>query len=292
MEAYILTRSFGYYLNGEERKSIKSHPDYDEPIWANSGENYYFELKTQRITLLLILSEKVGKIDDFDDDEKKLFVGLAGNYYEDDEETIEEMKSGKSILLEQAIVAIVSNWETYFSDIIKNILDDDQFIEQKMHNKNEFKKFLNNFKLIQDFQQNVVLNRNKFMGLKFGTYIAENKKINFQNLESIKIIFKSFFDIDIVNLSNDWTEIDKLFAARHILVHGSPARHRLDYAPLDSIENNKKFRHELKEGKRKLSEIFDKNKIEKLMSDMVKIVYHIDCELFEIFDTEYLKTVN
>ncbi len=189
------------------------------------------------------------------------------------------MKSfGKIVVLEQAIIAIISNWESYFSSIFRKIFDDDNFINMNLDQREKFKKFFNNFRLFSDFQQIVILNKNKFDGLRFGTYIIENKKINFQNIESVKNLLKSLLDIDIVTISNDWTEIDKLFEARHILVHNST----------DSIIDNQKFRLEAGQGKTKISEIYTKAKIETIMKDMAKIIDKIDMKLFDRYDTVYL----
>ena len=228
--------------------------------------------------MLLILSDSV-KSADFEIDEKQLFGELGRIAYKHDETKINDMKAfGKKVLLEQAIVAIVSNWESYFSGIFRKMFDDDKFIKRNLDQKETFEKFLNEFRLFSDFQKIVILNKNKFDGLRFGTYIIENRKINYQNLKYIIFLLK-LVDINIVRLSTYWTEIDKLFEARHILVHSST----------DVIENNKKFKREAKQGKKRISDVYTKIEIEKVMKDMAKIIDTIDMKLFDRYDTKYVE---
>ncbi len=114
--------------------------------------------------------------------------------------------------------------------------------------------------------------------MRFGAYIIENRKINYQNLKYIIFLLK-LVDINIVRLSTYWTEIDKLFEARHILVHSST----------DVIENNKKFKREAKQGKKRISDVYTKIEIEKVMKDMAKIIDTIDMKLFDRYDTKYVE---
>lgn len=150
---------------------------------------------------------------------------------------------------------ISSNWELYFSEIFKKIFDDDEFIKWCSDPKTEFKKILKKFKLDSDFQKIVTLNKNKLDNLNFGTHITENEKLNFQNHEIIKSLLEL---LDIVNLSNNWTEINKFLESRHTLVHSA-------------------------------TDVHTKEKIETIMKDMAEIIHEIDMRLFAIYDTEYIK---
>ena len=268
----------GYNLSDEDRLSIKRNPQSSARIFKHSDEKYVYNERAGKIAMLLVLSDSIEQTN-FELNHKSLFGELGRIAYKDVGTKIDDMKKyGKNILLEQAIIAIVSNWETYFSSIFNEIFDDDEFIDQSLDNKEKFKKFINNSRLFSDFQQMVILNKNKYNDLYFGTYIVENKKISFQDLNKIKTFLK-LVDIDIVNSErNSWNEIDKFFEARHILVHN----------PNDSIESNKKFKKELDDGKINVSDIYNKTEIEKIMKIMAKIIDKIDMELFDKYDTDYL----
>lgn len=228
--------------------------------------------------MLLILSDSV-KRTDFEIDEMQLFGEMGRIAYDNAGIKINDMKEfGKNVLLEQAIIAIVSNWESYFSMIFNKIFDDNEFITCNLDQKEKFEKFLNEFRLFPDFQKVVTLNKNKFDDLDFGTYVIENKRINFQNLKAIKSLSK-LLNIDIVYLSNNWTEIDKFLEARHILVHSAT----------DVIEHNQKFKREIKQGKSRISDVYTKIEIETIMRDMAKMISTIDRILFDIYETEYIK---
>lgn len=273
-----MVKVFGYILNEEERQSIKYNPRSPAKIFRHSDEKYVYNDKARKISMLLIFSDLVNRVD-FEIEEKLLYGELGRISYKNVGTKIDDMKTfGKIVVLEQALIAIVSNWESYFSSVFRKIFNDDNSINTSEH-KEGFKKFLKNFRLISDFQEIVILNKNKFEGLNFGTYIIEDRKLNSQNIESVIKLLKLLLDIDIVNLSKNWTEIDKLFEARHILIHNSN----------DSIIDIQKFRFETKDGKTKLSDVYTKTKIEIIMKDMAKIIDKIDMKLFDRYDTDYLK---
>ena len=272
---------YGYLLNKEERRSIKYNPKSPAITFMYTDEKYVYNHKAKKIAMLLILSDLVKRVA-FEIDEKQLFEESGRIAYEHDVMEIDDMKTfGKEVLLEQAMIAIVSNWESYFSSIFRRMFNDDGFIQWNLDQKEKFEKFLNEFRLFSDFQKIVILNKNKFDSLHFGTYIIENKKINFQHLKAIKSLLK-LLDIDIVGLSNDWTEIDKLFEVRHVLVH----------APTDSTEDNQKFNRETEQGKKRISDVYTKIEIEKVMKDMANMIDKIDMKLFRRYDTKYIEMNN
>lgn len=273
-----MAKVYGYLLNEEERRSINFNPNAPGKSFIYTDEKYVYNEKAKKIAMLLILSDLVKRAD-FEIDEKQLFGELGRIAYEHDRTKINDMKAfGTKVLLEQAIITIVSNWESYFSMIFRKMFDDDEFINRNLDQKEKFEKFLNEFRLFPDFQKIVILNRNRFDDLCFGTYIIKNKRINFQNLKAIKSMSK-LLDMDIVRLSNDWTEIDKLLEARHILVHSST----------DVIENSQKFKRETEQGKKRISDVYTKIEIERVMKDMAKMTDTIDMKLFDRYDTEYIE---
>jgi len=206
----LLTEEFCYVLEKEERQRISfSNPKSPAILFKHTKEKYSYNNNAKKIAMLLILSELVKRIE-FKKEDKQLFEDIGHTFYANIKLKLGDMKIiGKKVLLEQAIIALVSNWETYFSCIVKKIFDDDEFISRKIRNRSKLRKFLKKFNLFQDYQELVILNQNKFNGLNFGTYIIENRKINFQNLQHTKILFNLLLDIDLVNKSNSWNELNK-----------------------------------------------------------------------------------
>lgn len=156
--------------------------------------------------------------------DKTLFERMSNMSYMNPEMKIEDMKRNSSkILREQSIIAGVSNWECYFSDICEIIFNDDKFIDKLItSNKKDLKKILKEFKIFQDLQEEYFLNANKINGLKFGTYIIENRKINFQDSENLNNLFKKLFDLNLANIEGtNWTEIKQFIKDRHKLIHNA-----------------------------------------------------------------------
>jgi len=273
-----MTEVYGYLLNEKARYSININSNAPAKLFSHTKEQYAYIEKVKKIAMLLILSDSI-KRTEFEIDETKLFEELGRISYENFNIKINDMKEfGKNVLLEQAIIAIVSNWESYFSMIFKKIFNDNEFIKWCVGQKEKSENPINKFNLSPDFQEAVTLNKNKFDDLNFGTHIIKKRRINFQNLKEIKSILK-LLGIDIVHLSNNWKEIGKFVEARHILVHSAN----------DSIEHNPKFEQETKQGKNRLSDVYTKIEIETIMKDMGKMISEIDMKLFEMYDNEFIK---
>jgi hypothetical protein len=146
-----MTEVYGYLLNKEKRHYINFNPNTPVKTFRHTDEKYAYNEKAKKIAMLLILSDSV-KSADFEIDEKQLFGELGRIAYKHDETKINDMKAfGKKVLLEQAIVAIVSNWESYFSGIFRKMFDDDKFIKRNLDQKEKFEKILNEFRLFSDF---------------------------------------------------------------------------------------------------------------------------------------------
>ena len=272
-------KCFGYLLNSTERLDINLHPKAPAKIFFHSDEFYRYNKNARKIAMLLIFSE-MNKRANFEIDEKILYSELGRVAYSEPKSKIHDMKiSGEKVLLEQAIVAVVSNWEFYFSNIFEKIFNDDQFINTNIDRNEKFGTILDEYRLLSDFQKLVFLNKNNFVGLNFGTYIIKNKKINFQEIDTIKKFLKKLTDIDIVKLSSNWNDIPKIIEARHIIIHRG----------IDSIEDNNKFNDDYRSGKKTLAEIYSKSYIEAIMKDMAGIIGEIDMKLFDQYNTKYLE---
>ena len=145
-----MTEVYGYLLNKEKRHYINFNPNTPVKTFRHTDEKYAYNEKAKKIAMLLILSDSV-KSADFEIDEKQLFGELGRIAYKHDETKINSMKAfGKKVLLEQAIVAIVSNWESYFSGIFRKMFDDDKFIKRNLDQKEKFEKILNEFRLFSE----------------------------------------------------------------------------------------------------------------------------------------------
>ena len=178
-------------------------------------------------------------------------------YHDEYKQITKSLNSNDSVI---NTLKIVSNWESYFSSVFNKIFDDNKFIKWHSDPKTGFNKFLAKFDLDLDFQKVVTLNKDEFDDLDFGTYITENERLNFQNHEVIKSLLELLdIDLNIVNLSNNWAEINKFLESRHTLVHS--ATNAID--------------------------VYNKIEIETIMEDMAKIIFEIDLKLFDKYDTEF-----
>ena len=258
------------YLNSDRDFYPKSTTDSTISYsYSPSDELILFDNSAMKIAMLLIMSEKVENLN-FQITEKELFEELGQIGFVDVNMEIQKMRrNGKEILLQQTIIAIVSSWEVYFSSIIKKIFNDDTFISIRMANQEAFKKLLKSFGLLPDFIELVVFNKNVFRNLKLGTNLFSKRKVNFQNLETVKSFMK-YLNINLVNVSDDWKEIDKIVKARHIIIHRRN----------DRIENEGPFSNEYSSGMKHLHEIYSKDKVTKVMKDIQRIVNEVDETLF------------
>lgn len=245
--------SFGYLLPKNQRISGLN------PIYKPSKPDLNYYSSSGKIATLLILNEKVENIS-FSREDKTLFERMSNMSYTDTEMKIDDMKRNSSIILrEQSIIAGVSNWECYFSDICEIIFNDDKFIEKLISNDNkkDLKKILKEFKIFQDLQEEYFLNANEINGLKFGTYIIENRKINFQDSEILHNLFKKLFDLNLANIEGtNWAEIKQFIKDRHELIHNA---------------NNQR-----------IIDGYSKEKIEQIIKDMSLLISKVDKTLFTI----------
>jgi len=221
--------TYNYLLTGE---------DIDETtfVYDPSKMKLKYYANSAKIATLLILSDNIQEVmKDLSSDD--LFEEMGSMSYFTADLKIQDMeKYSLEILKEQSIIAGVSNWEGYFSDICEVIFNDNDFIHKIFKDKEKLRKFLKIFNLFHDFNIEIHLNRNKINDLKFGTYLRNNKKINFQNLKHSK----SFIDLFNINLpkidEHNWTEITQFFKDRHAIVHNPNNQSIVDNYSKDKIE--------------------------------------------------------
>lgn len=225
--------TYGYLLTEEEKDRFH---DYR---YKPSEPKLNFYRNSAKIATMLILSEKVHEIAStmFDIDDKKLFEEMGDmSYYSVDLKINDMRKYSSEILKEQSIIAGVSNWEGYFSDICETILNDDKFIKNIYKNKEKLRKFLTRFKLMQDFNTEILLNENKTDGLRFGTYVRKSKKINVQEIDDLKGILR-LFEIKLPQIDeNSWTDITQFIKDRHEIVHNPNNQNIINNYSKDKIE--------------------------------------------------------
>jgi len=153
--------TYGYLLTEEERiGDVRYYPsDQYLNYCKNSG----------KIATLLILSEKFPETN-LDIGDEEFFEEMASmSYYNRDLRIGDMKKHSRLILKEQSIIAGVSNWEYYFSSVYETILNKDDFIRKMFSDAANFKKFLDNFRLNQEFH---FLTEDKIDGIKLGTYLT------------------------------------------------------------------------------------------------------------------------
>lgn len=221
---------YGYLLSNEE----KIGQDYRYYI---SSPDLNFFKNHCKIAPLLILNNKVQRIE-FDLNDSALFEEMGNNAYLTAELRNDAIRRFASeVLFEQSIIAGVSYWECYFSDIFENILNDDALINRLFStDRTKLNKFLKKFNLGRDFQ-NISLNESRINGLKFGTYITKNKKISFQDLNNVKSMFKILFNCSLVKINErGWTEIAVFFKDRHEIVHNANNQHIIAKYSEDKIK--------------------------------------------------------
>lgn len=207
----------GYLLNQKQREGLKK---VDKESFFQTDEKIVFDKNLQKISMLLNLIKVTERVV-FNDEEKQLFGGPIGIFYSKEEYQISDMKSySKEVLLDQANVTLVSCWETYFSTILEKILNDDDFVKESLK-KEKFKKFLQNFRLLPDFEQLVVLNMCNYNNLNFGKYIFEKKRVNCQSLDDVKDLFNLLLGYKINQDPKKWNKLHIIFDMRHKIVHGS-----------------------------------------------------------------------
>lgn len=245
--------TYSYLLKKEERNNKFFY------VYKQTDPKLNFYRNSSKIATMLILSEKVHEMayDLFDIDDKRLFSEMGSMSYYSVDLKINDMKEYSiEILKEQSIIAAVSNWEGYFSDICEIILNDDNFIQKiyKDKDKQQLRTFLNHFNLMQVFNNEVLLNENKTDGLKFGSYLRKNKKINFQNIDDLKAINQILYEIKFQIDDIGWKEIIQLIQDRHKIVHNPNSQ--------------------------KIVDNYSKDKIERIIMNMSKIIDHVDECLF------------
>lgn len=245
---------YGYECSEKEKKELKFNS------YHPSTQKINFDKECGNIFISLLLVQKIDEIIFGNNDIElyKSFLTLSIDKNLPKDLSIEQIKGAiKDILMEQAIVAGVTNWEDYFSEISKYILIDKVLRKKIYSDKGKFKNFLNDFNLKNDFFNEMFLNGPQLNYLRFADYIRRNKKIDFQNKDSLKKFFRIIYDIDIVKIDEkNWSDIAGFIEDRHIIVH------------------TKKY----------IIDKYPREKIEKIIKNMKKLVENIDENLFTVYE--------
>jgi len=281
---------YDYCLTPEERKYLRFDSTTPAYLYLHSEGINHFTRGVGKIHMFLHLSEKIKEME-FSEKEQEDFANSIRTHFTTGYLRIKTLKSYTiEGLIEQSIVIMVSIIEQYFSTIIEIILNDGEFINKKKENQ-DFLRFLKYFQLISEDSNE----ENQRMLKDFGTYVISSKKVNFQQLQNINKTLKYLFQIDIHNLPdsiydfgskidyevkpNDWDEFHKLFAARHMIIHGTNR----------NISNIKMFAPEVKYGFTTINQIYTIEKLNNLKIRFEKILQKIDERLFTSYEREYLQ---
>jgi len=248
---------YGYCLTNEERKTVKKGSYTSSTFKKNFDENYGNSL------LLLATAEKIPMID-FSEDDIKYYETLIDKlkFLGKNDRKLKLKENLEKIVREQVIIAGVSNWECYFLDVSENILID-YILEKIYKDKNKLKKFLSDFNLRQDFNNEMLSNGYRIKGLEFADFIKKNKKINFQDIDKLKNFLNILYEINIVSIDEkNWTGIVDLIQDRHKIIHNK--NDKLQY---DKIMNK-----------------YTIEKIKNIIENMKKIIDEIDNILFTHYE--------
>ncbi|MFZ3165994.1 MAG: hypothetical protein WA130_00150 [Candidatus Methanoperedens sp.] len=252
---------YGFCLY-DKRENLKTSGYNPSKFKDNFDENYGI------ILALLKMTEKI-KVINFSDEEiegYEIFI-KSHRFFEPMDKNIMMKRRLEQILREQAIIAGVSNWECYFSDVSEDILK--EYILEKIYtDKKRLNKFLNRFNLKRDFADEMLSNGYRIEGLKFAKYIIDNNKINYQDMDKVKDFLSILYNIKIAEIAkNNWNEILEFIQVRHKIIHN---------------------RNEIKTSSRydEVIQKYTKEKIEKIINNMKQIIDKTD----EILFTDYIST--
>lgn len=242
--------TYGFLCSDIERKNLsvkEYHP---------SKQKLDFDRECGYITIFLSLTNKIDGIS-FTEDEIESYKSFLTLSIDIKSLNIQEIKYNiNNILREQSIVATVANWQDYFSEILDYIFTDVVLIKKIYNDKKKLKNFLDSFNLKIDFINEMLLNGPQLDDLRFAKHIRQNRKIDFQNRDHLKKFFRIVYEIEIVKIDEkNWTEIVEFIEDRHIIAHS----------------------------KEQVIEKYPKDKIEKIIANMKKIIGELDNILFTVY---------
>jgi len=223
MEGVIISKKFvpAYYLTTKEKRRT-SKPEMPAGVYMLSDSMQIYHRNQQKIKMLLLLSDHIPDIK-FSQKEKASFAEAGRIYYRHlDLKRYDMNLFGKNILLEQAIVTIISNLETYYSSIFRKIMDDWRFLEKMVSNSKNIDQFLRKTGLANELHLEFFLNGQKYNGMKFGSYVLDKgskRRVSFQRKESIQKFLNIFPDVKRQIPNGFWAEFTLFAKERHNIVH-------------------------------------------------------------------------
>jgi hypothetical protein len=270
----------GYFLTSEERDIFKENVRSKTQFPSESNEFNYFRDNSLKIGALFAIYHHVDDLN-FTKERKDLFTDSAAIFYTDDKMKIQNMKKySKNVLINQTIVGIASNWESYFSGIIQTIYNDKQYLNYstKIERKSQFKKMLKTLNINSIFELECTKNNQKINQFQFGKKIIKSKKIKFSQPNQIAKIMNCF-GIDFVKHAKSiqprfLEDLNKLFVARNIIVHEQD----------DTIGNRTFFKNTKLNENTKIAEIYSLEKNMENLKNMHRIINHIDVILFSEYE--------
>jgi len=270
----------GYFVTSADRDLFLSNDWMIRRDDIGSNEFKIFLQNLLKIGAFFALYQNIDEMI-FNKKQKELFTESAGIFYTQDALQIQELKIyAKQALVNQTIVAIVSNWESYFSGLIQTIFNDTKFLEFscKSENKPKFQQIMARMKIEKEFNEMSCKQEKKFDNFQFGTYIIEQRRINFQNVNKIAKIMNCF-DININALSKKikpdfWEDINKLVITRQIIVHEQD----------HTVDGRSLFRN-VKTGKNNIiSDVYTMENLLEFSITMHKIINRVDLILFSEYE--------
>lgn len=275
-----MTNVKGYFVTSAERDIFPINHrriKIDDP---ESNEFKFFRQNFLKIGTFFALYHGIDEMN-FNKKQKELFTESAAIFFTQDDQQILELKDyARQALINQTIVAIVSNWESYFSGIIQTIFNDINFLEYSCQpeHKPKFQQILAKIKIDKEFNEKSSKEGKFFDNFQFGTFIIEQRRINFQDVDKIVKIMDCF-DINIIDLSKKikpdfWGEINKLVKTRQIIVHEQD----------HTTGGRSLFRNVKPEKNNKISDVYTMENLLEFSITMHKIINRIDLILFSEYE--------
>lgn len=275
-----MTNVKGYFVTSAERDLFLINDRKIKRDDPESNEFKFFIQNFLKIGAFFALYHGIDEMD-FNKKQKELFTESAALFFTQDDQQILELKDyAKQALINQTIVAIVSNWESYFSGIIKTIFNDTNYLEYSYQpeHKSKFQKILAKIKIEKEFNEKFLKEGNSFDNFQFGTFIIKQRRINFQDVDKIVKIMDCF-DINIIDLSKKikpdfWEEINKHVITRQIIVHEQD----------HTVDGRSHFRNIKAKKNDKISDVYTMENLLEFSITMHKIINRVDLVLFSEYE--------
>lgn len=271
-------------MSNEDRKTVwgyqlrdkKDECSYHSFMHQPTGPLESLYPLRSEIAILILAAEKSVKINEPEIRKIERLTGISYSGFTQSQIISFLKKDGAPVYQKQAIVALVSSWEHYFSGICRTIFNDFKTVKNlHKHKEKELKRFLEHMKF-HDMLRCVKCKSD--VPCNLGNEMFESTKLNFQSIENVKLFCKLFYNCKLPTSDTRWNNFTLLFETRHVIVH-KPGGH---------IPSKKIFQPMKENGYDFVWEWWTPERLTGTMLFMNEILWNID----EILFTKYEKQLN